>query len=146
MKLRGQWGSVGDDNWDMEDAEVVCQQLGCGSASGAYSALERFGAGEGPVSLALVDCDGFEATLWDCEIRGWGPYNGSLHDYDTAVVCQGRSWTVGGHGRSCTSLDTDPVLLPQAFPGWSEAMEPAPGSWRCGRAGPGSACARRRWT
>ncbi|XP_048163433.1 deleted in malignant brain tumors 1 protein-like [Corvus hawaiiensis] len=92
VKLRGRWGSVGDDFWDMEDAEVVCQHLGCGSAAGAYSALERFGAGDGPVSLANVNCKGNESTLWDCEIRGWGPY-GSLHNFDTAVTCQGRNRT-----------------------------------------------------
>ncbi|NXU13457.1 C163A protein, partial [Pardalotus punctatus] len=97
VKLRERWGSVGDDSWDMEDAEVVCQQLGCGSAAGAYSALDRFGAGTGPVSLAMVDCNGNETTLWDCEIRGWGPY-GSIHDFDTAVVCQGFSRLVSGDG------------------------------------------------
>ncbi|NXO19410.1 C163A protein, partial [Oriolus oriolus] len=103
VKLQGRWGSVGDDSWDMEDAEVVCQQLGCGSAAGAYSALERFGAGDGPVSLALVDCNGDESTLWDCEIRGWGPYNGSIHDWDAAVVCQEFSRLVGGDG-ACAGL------------------------------------------
>ncbi|NXV00990.1 C163A protein, partial [Cettia cetti] len=105
VKLRGHWGSVGDDSWDMEDAEVVCQQLGCGSASGAYSALDRFGAGDGPVSLALVDCNGYEATLWDCEIRGWGPYKGIIHDLDTAVVCQGFSRLVGGDGACSGRLE-----------------------------------------
>ncbi|NXR59207.1 C163A protein, partial [Rhadina sibilatrix] len=98
VKLQGRWGSVGDDSWDMEDAEVVCRQLGCGSASAAYYAVDRFGVGDGPVSLALVDCSGSEAALWDCEIRGWGPYNGSIHDFDTAVVCQGFSRLVGGDG------------------------------------------------
>ncbi|NXY25176.1 C163A protein, partial [Atrichornis clamosus] len=104
VKLQGHWGSVGDDDWDMEEAEVVCQQLGCGSATGAYSALDRFGVGDGPVSLAIVDCKGGEATLWDCEIRGWGPY-GSIHDFDTAVVCQGFSRLVGGDGACAGQLE-----------------------------------------
>ncbi|NXL62041.1 C163A protein, partial [Chordeiles acutipennis] len=97
VKLRGHWGPVADDYWDMEDAEVVCQQLGCGSAAGAYFASSHFGEGHGPVSLAMVDCQGDEATLWDCSIRGWGPYN-AIHDFDTAVVCQGFARLVGGDG------------------------------------------------
>ncbi|XP_066176399.1 LOW QUALITY PROTEIN: scavenger receptor cysteine-rich type 1 protein M130-like [Sylvia atricapilla] len=117
VKLRGQWGSVGDDSWDMEDAEVVCQQLGCGSAAGAYSAVESFGVGDGPVSLAIVDCDGDEGTLWDCEIRGWGPYNGSIHEYDTAVVCQGFSRLVGGDGACAGQLE---VRLGRAWLGVCE--------------------------
>ncbi|NWZ01841.1 C163A protein, partial [Loxia curvirostra] len=105
VKLQGHWGSVADDSWDMEDAEVVCQQLGCGSASGAYFAVERFDAGDGYVSLALVDCSGNEATLWDCEIHGWGPYNSTIHDLDAAVVCQGFSQLVGGDGACAGRLE-----------------------------------------
>ncbi|XP_048162440.1 deleted in malignant brain tumors 1 protein-like isoform X3 [Corvus hawaiiensis] len=104
VKLRGRWGSVADDPWDMEDAEVVCQHLGCGSAAGAYFAREIFGAGNGPVSLANVDCKGNESTLWDCEIRGWGPYN-FVHNYDTAVTCQGFSRLVGGDGACAGRLE-----------------------------------------
>ncbi|KAM7035044.1 antigen WC1.1-like, partial [Acridotheres tristis] len=100
MNLQGQWGSVADPNWDMEDAEVVCQHLGCGSAAGAFYARERYSVGDGPVSVVLVDCKGNEATLWECDIRGWGPYKGNVHGYDTAVVCQGFSRLVGGD-REC---------------------------------------------
>ncbi|NXD83615.1 C163A protein, partial [Halcyon senegalensis] len=96
VKLRGRWGTVADDFWHMEDAEVVCQQLGCGSATGAYAAA-RFGKADGPVSLAMVECSGDEATLWDCQIRGWGPYAG-IHVFDVAVVCQGFARLVGSDG------------------------------------------------
>ncbi|NWR82119.1 C163A protein, partial [Centropus unirufus] len=96
VKLRGRWGSVGDASWDLEDAEVVCQQLGCGSAAGAYPA-SIFGTSDGPISLAIVDCNGDEGAIWECEIRGWGPYT-AIHDFDTAVVCQGFARLVGGAG------------------------------------------------
>ncbi|XP_072786782.1 scavenger receptor cysteine-rich type 1 protein M130-like isoform X1 [Taeniopygia guttata] len=105
VKLQGQWGSVADGDWDMEDAEVVCQQLGCGSASKANYARDTFGIGNGLLSLVLVDCRGDEATLWDCEIRGWGPYNSSIHYWDTAVVCQGFSRLVGGDGACAGRLE-----------------------------------------
>ncbi|XP_072785519.1 scavenger receptor cysteine-rich type 1 protein M130-like, partial [Taeniopygia guttata] len=105
VKLQGQWGLVGDDVWDMEDAEVVCQQLGCGSASKANYARETFGIGNGLISLARVDCGGYEAMLWDCEIRNWGPYKSLSHYWDTAVVCQGFSRLVGGDGACAGRLE-----------------------------------------
>ncbi|NXK14894.1 C163A protein, partial [Herpetotheres cachinnans] len=97
VKLQGHWGTVADQNWNMEDAGVVCRQLGCGAATNSYDASSRFGRGDGPINLALVSCHGDEATLWDCEIRGWGPYTG-VHNFDSAVVCQGFARLVGGDG------------------------------------------------
>ncbi|XP_064369541.1 antigen WC1.1-like [Dromaius novaehollandiae] len=96
VKLRGQWGTVADDVWDMEDAEVVCQQLGCGSAKSAHDST-HFGRGSGPIQLALVDCRGDESALWECTVPGWGPYPGR-HDWDVGVVCQGFVRLVGGDG------------------------------------------------
>ncbi|XP_075357934.1 scavenger receptor cysteine-rich type 1 protein M130-like [Mycteria americana] len=103
-KLRGLWGSVADDNWDMEDGEVVCQQLGCGSVADVSAAMAPFDKGDGPISLAVIDCRGDEAALWDCEVRGWGPYAGP-HDYDTAVICQGFARLVGGDGACAGRLE-----------------------------------------
>ncbi|NWI11666.1 C163A protein, partial [Crypturellus soui] len=96
VKLRGQWGTVADYTWDMEDAEVVCQQLGCGSAKSAHSST-RFGKGNGPVQLVWIDCHGNESALWECTIPGWGPYKGP-HDWDAGVICQGFVRLVGGDG------------------------------------------------
>ncbi|XP_071664696.1 scavenger receptor cysteine-rich domain-containing protein SCART1-like [Patagioenas fasciata] len=94
-KLRGQWGSVADGDWNMNKAEVVCRHLGCGSATGAYTAADSFGKGDGPIGLAVVHCRGDEASLWDCQIYGWGPIDGD-HIYDVAVTCQGFARLVGG--------------------------------------------------
>ncbi|XP_071664695.1 scavenger receptor cysteine-rich type 1 protein M130-like [Patagioenas fasciata] len=94
-KLRGQWGSVADEDWNMNKAEVVCRHLGCGSATGAYTAADSFGKGDGPIGLAGVHCRGDEASLWDCQIYGWGPIDGD-HIYDVAVTCQGFARLVGG--------------------------------------------------
>jgi len=44
----GQWGTICDENWGDEAAEVVCQELGY---SGAIFAAKNayFGKGTGPV-------------------------------------------------------------------------------------------------
>ncbi|KAM9015766.1 antigen WC1.1-like [Ara ararauna] len=104
VKLRGRWGAVADDTWGLVDAEVVCQQLGCGSAAKAYIESSRFGQDDSPISLVLVNCRGHEKALWECEVRGWGPYSG-IHDFDTAVVCQGFSRLVGGDGSCAGRLE-----------------------------------------
>ena len=59
------WGSVCDDQWNIRNAQVVCRQLGCGSALSADRNVS-FGAGEGTIWLNRVKCRGDEIHLWDC--------------------------------------------------------------------------------
>lgn len=84
----GSWGTVCDDSWDITDAQVVCRQLGCGTALEALKEA-AFGPGTGPIWLNEVKCKGNESFLWDCPARPWG-HSDCGHKEDAAVKCHPR--------------------------------------------------------
>ncbi|KAM7134319.1 LOW QUALITY PROTEIN: scavenger receptor cysteine-rich domain-containing protein DMBT1-like [Macrochelys suwanniensis] len=79
------WGSVCHDSWDLQDAGVVCRQLGCGTALSAPRGA-RFGRGSDRIWLDDVNCTGTEVALSDCRARPWGD-NNCTHGEDSGVVC-----------------------------------------------------------
>ncbi|KAK5623602.1 hypothetical protein CRENBAI_011064 [Crenichthys baileyi] len=95
------WGTVCDDSWDLNDAAVVCRQLGCGLPQTAYIGA-RFGEGTGPIWLTNVGCSGTEDGLTDCSHSGFG-MNSCGHAEDAGVICgklqQGLPVRLIGPGR-----------------------------------------------
>ncbi|XP_051546818.1 deleted in malignant brain tumors 1 protein-like [Myxocyprinus asiaticus] len=84
----GQWGTVCDDGWGKDDADVVCRELGCGKSLRAVG-VAYFGHGSGPIWLDEVECKGSESTLVKCKSRKWNKSNCGHHE-DSGVICSGR--------------------------------------------------------
>ena len=82
------WGTVCDDGWSLNDATVVCRQLGFPGAISVFCCAE-FGRGTGPIWLDDVSCTGNETSLSSCSHRGWGGHNCG-HSDDAGVNCQGE--------------------------------------------------------
>lgn len=80
----GEWGTVCDNSWDIEDANIVCNQLGSPRALSALSGA-AFGEGSGPIHFDYVGCFGGEPDLLRCS-RSTLPIN-CLHDQDASVTC-----------------------------------------------------------
>uniref|UniRef100_A0A8C7C1E2 T-cell differentiation antigen CD6 n=1 Tax=Neovison vison TaxID=452646 RepID=A0A8C7C1E2_NEOVI len=99
MLEQGQWGSVCDDTWDLEDSHVVCRQLNCGWAIQAVPGL-HFAPGQGPIHRDQVNCSGEETYLWDCPGLPGDGYCG--HKEDAGVVCsEHQSWRLTGGRDPC---------------------------------------------
>ena len=82
-----QWGTVCDDAWNINDAHVVCRQLGFSRLAASASKRAHYGQETGPVWKDDVACSGNESRLYDCRQRGWGSHN-CVHREGSGVFCQ----------------------------------------------------------
>ena len=81
----GEWGTVCDNGWDLNDAQVVCNQVDLGiGAAVRYNGF--YGEGNGRIWLDNVNCVGTELNIGNCSHGGWGIENCS-HSQDAGVKC-----------------------------------------------------------
>jgi hypothetical protein len=80
------WGTVCNDGWTREDADIVCRQLGY-SRSADSNLPAAYWKGSGHIWMSNVRCSGNEAHLHDCPFDGWGVTD-CRHSEDVGVLCQ----------------------------------------------------------
>ena len=81
----GEWGTVCDDGWDLNDAKVVCRQLAYGPAIAANS----YRLYSGQIWLSDLNCTGTESSIVNCSHSGWG-INDCNHGSIAGVTCNGK--------------------------------------------------------
>ena len=87
----GKWGTICDHSWDIDDARVVCRQLGYRNKYGVRAFLGRdVSDGTGPIWLYDVDCIGNELNLTSCSHSGWGNKH-CKHSEDAGIECSSTS-------------------------------------------------------
>ena len=92
VSVDGEWGTVCDDDWNLNDATVVCRQLGYSSAWTAY-----YQPGEGLVKVEEPQCTGEEVTLLDCwTAQPKGSSVSCSHGRDVAVDCRSKVYGITG--------------------------------------------------
>ncbi len=90
--IDGSWGTICDDYWTKENADVACRALGfaAGSVDNVLRfSSARFGRGSGDIVLDDVSCSGDEFGMLDCPRRGniaVGTHN-CRHSEDVGVRC-----------------------------------------------------------
>ncbi|XP_030853648.1 scavenger receptor cysteine-rich domain superfamily protein isoform X2 [Strongylocentrotus purpuratus] len=83
----GQWGTVCDDDWGQNDADVVCRELGFTGASSfmsGFTNFKTFGPGSERINLGSLKCEGDETSILNCPM---GVRSKCSHFEDAGVIC-----------------------------------------------------------
>ncbi|XP_073667835.1 CD5 antigen-like [Paramisgurnus dabryanus] len=77
------WGSVCHTGWGLDEAAVVCKELGCGATGEPVSYVGPF---VGPIWMSNIACTGNELTVRNCSFTGWG-LSSCMNGLYAGVIC-----------------------------------------------------------
>ncbi|XP_012516126.1 PREDICTED: scavenger receptor cysteine-rich domain-containing protein SCART1-like [Propithecus coquereli] len=115
----GRQGPVCGDRWGMGEASVTCRQLDCGSALSTSKYVLRPHE-MGPTWLRGAQCQGEEASLWECSLGAWEPLSSCECHCVVVITCSDGTFQqirLGQGGSPCAGIP--------------EAVNPAGNVLRC---------------
>ena len=104
------WGTICDDRWGIEEANVTCKQSGYPLGAQYWYSNAYFGQGNGTIWLDDVTCFGNETKLMNCKHNGWEGHN-CQHYEDVAVVCRVEGVYVTDSHSACISIKLQHCLF-----------------------------------
>ena len=84
--LYGEWGTLCDTNWNINDAKVVCRQLGYTGTVRQLNYWDNFPHGYGPTYQ--VECKGMEQNITSCFHTSYYDSDDCFHAHDAGVHCE----------------------------------------------------------
>ena len=89
VKHNGEWGTICDDVWDIDDANVVCKSMGYLSAiNSTTNAYFPKSTETRTIMLDDLQCTGGETNLAYCPHNGYKKHNCDPdHSEDAGVIC-----------------------------------------------------------
>ncbi|XP_032400745.1 scavenger receptor cysteine-rich type 1 protein M130-like isoform X3 [Xiphophorus hellerii] len=103
VKTNQSWSSVCEKDFDLQDAEVVCREIGCGPPSVHQGAL--YGEAEAPVGSREFLCEGSESALLNCSSRKSSGRNSCSPGQAVGLTCSDNIRLVGEASRCAGRLE-----------------------------------------
>ncbi|XP_023207048.1 scavenger receptor cysteine-rich type 1 protein M160-like isoform X4 [Xiphophorus maculatus] len=103
VKTNQSWSSVCEKDFDLQDAEVVCREIGCGHPSVHQGAL--YGEAEAPVGSREFLCEGSESALLNCSSRKSSGRNSCSPGQAVGLTCSDNFRLVGEASRCAGRLE-----------------------------------------
>ncbi|CAG9761945.1 unnamed protein product [Ceutorhynchus assimilis] len=118
VKINNQWGTVCNYGWTMQNAALVCQQLGYVLNPNDWY-LERIeipDAGKtDPIILSNVDCQDYDFDVSKCRAEHLLDFaNSCNHDNDVGIRCYKTSWAGVRFGALAERSDLQYVTVEQS--------------------------------